>query len=116
MRSLFAEDVRTAKMMRRNLAGSRFTSLMFNPVVQHAMEKDIRFWRMTRGLESDWEKGRTQCISADDVMLVDTSLHQLRTMMMDFARSTTKHNPPGHNQILINQCSNKPKAKEVLST
>ena len=78
--------------------GDPLSSLLSNAVLQAALKDDLESWR-----EKGMSLGEQQadCFSnlrfADDVLLISTSMEQLRGMMCDFKKSTEcvgLKNPP----------------------
>ena len=94
------------------------SSMLFDSVLQFAMEDDLKTWR------EEWMVikvgvAQSHCIShwrfADEVLLLFSSLNQLKKMMSDFKRSTSKTELQIHAEkanIFSNQKAKKQKNKE----
>ena len=88
------------------------SSLLFNTVLQKALEEDIPRWKKKRGMGiclSDNDHGCfTDMRFADDVLLFASSEEQLQKMLCEFKRSIEKVGlgiHQGKTKILRNQCS-----------
>ena len=93
------------------------SSMLFDSVLQFAMEDDLKTWR------EEWMVikvgvAQSHCIShwrfADEVLLRFSSLNQLKKMMSDFKRSTSKTELQIHAEkanIFSNQKAKKQKTK-----
>ena len=70
------------------------SSLLFNTVLQKALEEDIPRWQKKRGmricLSDNDHDSLTNMRFADDVLLFASSEEQLRKMLCEFKRSTEK--------------------------
>ena len=91
--------------------GNPLSTLLFNTVLQAALEDDMARWR-EKGMGISLQSG---CFSnqrfAGDVLLFSTSLEELRNMMCD-QKSTENEGPnihPEKTKILSNQRSNRRK-------
>ena len=73
--------------------GDPWSSLIFKSVLQLAMEDDMQTWR-EKGMGIKLGDAQSHCISnwrfADDVLWLFSSLNQLKKMMSDFKKSTSK--------------------------
>ena len=74
--------------------GDPLSSLLFNTVLQKALEENIPRWQKKRGMGLCVSDNDHDCLAnmrfADDVFLFATSCEQLRKMMCEFNPSTEK--------------------------
>ena len=94
--------------------GNPLSTLLFNTVLQAALEDDMARWR-EKGVGISLGVLQSDCFSnqrfAGDVLLFSTSLEELRNMMCD-QKSTENEGPnihPEKTKILSNQRSNRRK-------
>ena len=95
------------------------SSLLFNSVLQCAMEGDLKLCR-EKEMGIKLGHGQGYCISnlrfANDMLLLSTSLNQLKKIMTDFKRSTDKtvaEDPPASRHHHSGETS--PKRKSEVS-
>ena len=96
--------------------GDLWSSLLFNSVLQSAMEKDIETWKdKGEGIKLSDEKGG--CISnllfADDVLMMETSAKQIRKMIVDFKQRYRLEIHPDRTKILTNQKTYRTREVEI---
>ena len=74
--------------------GDPLSSLLFNTVLQKALEEDIPRWQQKRGMGICLGDNDHDCLTnmrfAEDVLLFASSKEQLQKMLYDFKRSTEK--------------------------
>ena len=79
------------EIKRSTKQGDPLSGLLFNTVLQAALEDDVARWR-EKGMGISLGDLQADCLSnlrfADDVLLFSTWLEQLRSMMCDFKKST----------------------------
>ena len=93
--------------------GDPLSSLLFNTVLQKALEKEIPRWQKKKGMGIYLSDNDHDCLAnmriADDVLLLASSKEQLQNMLCEFKQSTEKVGlriHPGSTKILSNQSSN----------
>ena len=75
---------------RETKQGDPLSSLLFNTVLQYALENDLKRWQVKRKgirLSDKTEDCLTNLRFADDVLLFSTSLERLREMLCEFKTS-----------------------------
>ena len=92
--------------------GDPLSSLLFNMVLQKALEDDIPRWQKKKGMGIYLSYNDFDCLMnmrfADDVLLFASSKEQLQKMLCEFKRSTEKVGlriHPGKTKIVSNQSS-----------
>ena len=90
--------------------GDPLSSLLFNTVLQKALEEYVPRWQKKRGMGIDLSDNDHDCLTnmrfADDVLLFASSKEQLQKMLCKFKRSTEKVGlriRPGKTKILSNR-------------
>ena len=97
------------EMKRGTKQGDPLSSLLFNTVLQYALEGELKRWQEgNKGIRLGAR--REDCLTnlrfANDVLLFSTSLSKLKDMLQDFKRSTEKVGleiHPDTTKILSNQ-------------
>ena len=98
--------------------GDPLSSLLFNSVLQSAMEKDIGTWK-EKGLGIKLSDEKRDCISnlrfADDLFMLANSLKQLKRMIADLKNTEAQglEIHPSKTKILTNQKTNKLRDIEI---
>ena len=100
--------------------GDPLSSLLFNMVLQKALEDDIPRWRKKKGMGTYLSDNDHDCVTnmrfADDVLLFASTKEQQQKMLGEFKRSTEKVGlriHPGKTKILSNSSSDTRKEVEI---
>ena len=100
--------------------GDPLSSLLFNMVLQKALEDDIPRWQKKKGMGTCLSDNDHDCLTnlryVDDVLLFASSEEQLHKMLCEFKKSTEQVGlriHPDKKKILGNQSSDTRKEIEV---
>ena len=106
------EDSDLIEIKKGTEQGDLLSSLLFNTVLQKALEDDIPRWQKKKGMGIYLSDNDHDCLTnmrfADDVLLFASSKEQLQKMLCEFKRRTEKVGlriHPEKTKILSNQSS-----------